>query len=364
MHAAADPAPTDRGDAEPPAVIRVPITRIASVLRTAALAAAAILLLWLLPSVLLLLFFAVLLGATLRGGADWLAVRTGLRAGWMLALISLALVALAAGLVLSIGPRLAQQGADLLSSLQDEARTLQDRYGQTAWGQRIMQHLQQPGDGSGPGALAAPAARVLGVTLDVLASLVLLLITALYLAISPELYIGGVLRLVPIRHRARGRVVMHRTGRTLRRWLLGQLIDMTAMGALTALGLSLLGVPVPLALGALAGLLTFIPYFGAMLAGIPAVLVALSVGAHLALLTVGVFLLVHLVEGYVLSPLIQRHMVEIPPALTVMAMTASGTLFGPLGIILGTPLAAAGMVMVRELYVADLLGDDEVRGSD
>ena len=218
--------------------------------------------------------------------------------------------------------------------------------------------------GAGPDALAAPAARVLGVTLDVLASAVLLVITALYLAISPELYIGGVLRLVPVRHRARGRMVMHRTGRTLRRWLLGQVMDMIAVGVLTALGLFLLGVPVPLALGAVAGLLTFIPYFGAVLAGIPAVLVALSVGPHLALLTVGVFLLVHLVEGYVMSPLIQRHMVEIPPALTVMSMTVSGTLFGPLGVILGTPLAAAGMVMVRELYVVDVLGDDDAREAD
>ena len=361
---AADHSRADGPGAEPPAAIRFPLTWIAAVLRAVALAAAALLLVWLLPSVLLLVFFAVLLGATLRGGADWLAVRTGARASWMLALISLLLIGIAAGLVLSIGPRLAQQGSDLVTSLQDEAARLQDRYGQTAWGQRIMRHLQQPIGGAGPGALAAPAVRVLGLTLDVLASVVLLVITALYFAISPELYIGGVLRLVPIRHRARGRVIMHRTGRTLRRWLLGQLLDMLAVGLLTALGLSLLGVPVPLALAAVAGLLTFIPYFGAVLAGIPAVLVALSVSPHLALLTVGVFLLVHLVEGYVMSPLIQRHMVEIPPALTVMAMTVSGTLFGPLGVILGTPLAAAGMVMVRELYVADVLGDDEVRGDD
>ena len=360
----ADLPVADDPGTEPPAPIRFPLTFIATVLRATALVAAALLLLWLLPSVLLLVFFAVLLGATLRGGADWLAVRTGLRASWMLLLISLVLLAIAVGLALSIGPRLAQQASDLVSSLQHEGRTLQDRYGQTPWGQRIMHHLQQPMAGGGPGALAAPAARVLGMTLDFLASLVLLVITALYFAISPELYIGGVLRLVPIRHRARGREVMHRAGRTLRRWLLGQIMDMIAVAVLTGAGLFMLGVPVPLALGAVAGLLTFIPYFGAVLAGIPAVLVALSVSPHLALLTLGVFLLVHLIEGYVMSPLIQKHMVEIPPALTVMSMTVSGTLFGPLGIILGTPLAAAGMVLVRELYVADVLGDDAVRGTD
>jgi predicted PurR-regulated permease PerM len=350
--------------AEPFPEIRFPVAWIATVLRVVAFAAAAIFLVWLLPSVVLLVFFAVLLGATLRGAADWLAVRTHVRANWMLALVSLLLVAAAAGLVLSIGPSLAQQGADLVTSLENEAKTLQDRYGQTAWGQRIMHHLQQPGAAGSPGAIAAPAMKVLGMTLDFFASLILLLITALYFAISPELYIDGVLRLVPIRHRPRGRQIMHQTGRTLRRWLLGQIIDMIAVAVLTSLGLSLLGVPVPLALGTLAGLLTFIPYFGAVLAGLPAVLVALSVSPHLALLTLGVFFLVHLVEGYVISPLIQKRMVEIPPALTVMAMTASGTLFGPLGIILGTPIAAAAMVVVRELYVADTLGDDEVRATD
>ena len=332
---------------------------IGTLLRAVALAAAVLLLLWLLWSVLLLVFFAVLLGATLRGAADWLAVRTGASATWLLALVTLLLAALAVGLGFLIGPPLAQQSADLASSLASEANALQHHYGDTEWGRRILGDLRSGSPGAGT--FAAPAFRLLGGTLDLAATLILLVITALYLAISPELYIVGLLRLVPIHRRPRARAVMRETGRTLRRWLLGQVVDMIAIGMLTGLGLALLGVPVPLALGALAGLLTFIPYFGAVLAGVPAVLVALSVSPHLALLTLGVFLLVHLVEGYVVSPLIQRRMVELPPAVTVTAMTVAGTLFGPLGIVLGTPLAAAGLVLVRELYVADLLGDDEVR---
>ena len=330
-----------------------------AILRAVALAGAALLLVWLLWSVLLLVFFAVLLGVTLRGVADWLAVRTRVKASWMLAVVTILLAAVAAGFVLSVGPLLARQGSDLVGSLSNEAAALQRAYGHTEWGRRVLGQLRPSGDGTDT--LAAPAFRVLGMTLDVLATLILLVITALYLAISPDLYIDGTLRLVPIRHRARAREVMGETGRTLRRWLLGQLADMVAIAVLTGLGLGLLGVPLPLALGAIAGLLTFIPYFGAVLAGVPAILVALSIGPHLALLTVGVFLAVHLIEGYVISPLIQKRMVELPPAITVMAMTAAGTLFGPFGIVLGTPLAAAGMVVVRELYVADTLGDDEVR---
>ncbi|WP_419729418.1 AI-2E family transporter [Lichenicola sp.] len=350
------PAPSAHGPSGSPA------WSIATALKVAAAVAAAVLLLWLLWSVALLLFFAILLAATLRGTADWLSLRTGVRATWMLALVSLVLVAIAVGFVLAIGPSLAQQGGDLFDSVTKELHTLQDKYGQTRWGKRIAEHLQ-PGGGV-PGSMAAPAMRVLGVSLDLVASLVLLVITALYLAASPHTYINGALRLVPIRHRARGREILHETGRTLRRWLLGQVLDMLVVAVLTALGLSLLGVPVPLALGALAGLLTFIPYFGAFMAGVPAVLVAFSVSPHLALLTLGVFLGVHLIEGYMISPLIQKRMVELPPAITVMAMTVSGTLFGPIGIILGTPLAAACMVLVRELYVVDALGDREVADRD
>ncbi len=187
----------------------------------------------------------------------------------------------------------------------------------------------------------------------------LVLITALYLAISPALYQRGLLRLIAIRHRPRALDVLRDVGRTLRRWLLGQMIDMVVVGLITAIGMGVLGVPVPLALGVVAGVLTFIPYFGAAMAGLPAVLVALTVSPTTALYAVFVFLLCHLVEGYVLSPLVQRRLVELPPALTLLSMAASGALFGPLGIILGTPIAAATMVAVREGYVVSVLGDSE-----
>jgi predicted PurR-regulated permease PerM len=331
------------------------------VLRTTALVAAGVVLLWLLHGVVLLIFFAALLGATLRGAADWLAHRFGWRPKPVLAVLTLLLVLIAAGIAVGIGPSLSQQGGDLVTHLTDEAQALRDRYGNTEWGKRILAHVQGGGEGGGAGAIAQPAIKVLGMTTEFLADLVLLVITALYFAISPELYVGGLLRLVPIRHRPRAAIVLRESGRNMRRWLLGQMVDMLAVAVLTALGLSVLGVPVPLALGVLAGLLTFIPYFGAVLAAVPAVLVALSAGPQLALWVLGVFVLVHLVEGYVISPLVQRRLVEMPPAVTVLSMTAGGTLFGPLGIMLGTPIAAALMVVVREVYVADILGDDDVR---
>ncbi len=336
---------------------RVSGAQLTSILRAVALLGGAGLLLWLFSHVVLLLFFAVLLACTLRGGADVLSSLTRLPAGLMLGLISLVLLALVVGGVWWIGPQLASQATDLIGKLTDETDRLSSHYGSTRWGQAMLQHLR--GSVPTPEAISAPAFKVLGFTLGAVGDLVLLVITALYLAISPALYQRGVVRLIAIRHRPRALEILREVGRTMRRWLLGQMIDMVVVGLITAIGLHLLGVPVPLALGVLAGLLTFIPYFGAAVAGIPAVLVALTVSPTVALYAVLVFLLCHLVEGYVLSPLVQRRLVELPPALTLLSMAAAGTLFGPLGIILGTPMAAAGMVAIREAYVVEILGDTD-----
>jgi predicted PurR-regulated permease PerM len=358
------------GDPDLPAAPPVPATRdrdvasdrvsaaqIAAILRTVTLVAGAGLLLWMFSHVVLLLFFAVLLACTLRGAADGLSHLTRLPAGLMLAVITLALLGLIVGGAWWIGPQLAEQAGDLVNKLSGETNHLLQRYGSTSWAKSLTQHLS----GSTPSAaqVSAPAFKVVGITLGALADLILVVITALYLAISPSLYQRGVLRLIAVRHRPRALEIMHSIGRILRRWLLGQLVDMVVVGAITAIGMSILHVPVPLALGVVAGLLTFIPYFGAVVAGIPAVLVALTVSPTTALYAVGVFLLCHLVEGYVLSPLVQKRLVEMPPALTLLAMTAAGALFGPLGIILGTPIAAASMVAIREGYVVEILGDTE-----
>ncbi len=336
---------------------RVSAAQIAAILRMVTLAAGAGLLVWMFSHVVLLLFFAVLLACTLRGGADGLSRLTRLPAGLMLAVITLALLGLVVGGAWWIGPQLAEQAGDLVNKLSGEVNHLLQRYGSTPWAKSLTQHLS----GSTPSAsqVSAPAFKVVGITLGALADLILVVITALYLAISPALYQRGVLRLIAVRHRPRALEILHSIGRILRRWLLGQLVDMLVVGAITAIGMSILHVPVPLALGVVAGLLTFIPYFGAVVAGIPAVLVALTVSPTTALYAVGVFLLCHLVEGYVLSPLVQKRLVEMPPALTLLAMTAAGALFGPLGIILGTPMAAAGMVAIREGYVVEILGDTE-----
>ena len=316
---------------------------------------------WLLADVVLLMFLGVLVACVLRGVAVWLASRTHLPVGAMLAAASLGGVLLLGAAGAWIAPELVREGQGLTAGVTREWQVLRQDLGQPV----------SSGSGGGgqmfglhgiAGHWASPLRTVLGSTLNVAADAFVVIITALYLAASPDLYMRGALHLVPKERRGRLREVMARIGSVLRLWCLGQLVDMVIVGLLGAAGFRLAGVPAPYALGLLAGLLTFIPYFGAILAAVPATLIALTVGGTTALLALGVCGVCHAVEGYVVAPLVQRRLIDLPPALTVMSMTIAGTLFGVLGVALGTPLAAAGLVAVQMLYVEDALHDQESPG--
>lgn len=324
-------------------------------------AAAVIGAVWALSNVILLLFLAVLLACILRGAAEWVASRTRLPTGLALALVVIALLSAAIGIAYWIGPKLESEGNDLVGRATLEWSALSHRLGLTKMG----------GAGGGPldlhalvGRFAAPAESLVGLSIGAVADVLIVAVTTLYLASSPGLYVRGVLHLVPLRFRPRANEVMAHVGRVLQMWFLGQAIDMAVVMVLSGAGLLLVGVPVPYALAVLSGLLTFVPYIGPIFAAVPAVLVALTVSWPTAIWALGVYTLCHCVEGYVVAPLVQRRMVELPPALTVMAMTTAGTLFGVLGIVLGTPLVAACLVVVRMLYVEDKLGDSSMGAAE
>jgi predicted PurR-regulated permease PerM len=200
-------------------------------------------------------------------------------------------------------------------------------------------------------ALAARVGTAASTTVSAIANVVVVLAGALYLAAQPDLYHRGALRLVPPRRRPSARRGLDALGGALRRWLLMQLAAMAIVGTVTGLALWALGVPSPLALGLIAGLLEFVPIVGPLLAAVPAVLVAFTVGPELALWTGLALLAIQQLEGYVLTPLLARRAVELPPALTLFALVAFVALFGLAGGLLAAPLMVVAFVAVREFYV-------------
>jgi predicted PurR-regulated permease PerM len=316
--------------------------------------------LWLVHSELLMVLLATLLAISLRGAAERVAQHSPLSTRWALALISLVILLLIVGFCVWVGPQLAQQGQDLVKNLIKEGSQLKDKYGQTSWGRAILEQASS-GGGADPKAIAAQAGKAAGASIEGIASLLVLIVTTLYFATNPDLYTKGLVKLAGKPHRERLREVMGKVAHAWRWWFMGQLIDMLVVGVLTTIGLMLVGMPLALALGVLAGLLTFVPYFGAILAAVPAVAIAAGSGLHMVVMTLVVFGVCHLVEGYLVSPMVQDRMVKLPPALLILSMTFMGTIFGPMGIIMASPLAAAALVLVSELYVVDVLGDESGR---
>jgi predicted PurR-regulated permease PerM len=84
-----------------------------------------------------------------------------------------------------------------------------------------------------------------------------------YFAAEANLYISGLVRLVPRGRRARCGEILHETVSAIWYWMLGRLVSMTSLDFLVAMGLWIIGIPLPVALGFLAGILTFVPYIGA-----------------------------------------------------------------------------------------------------
>ena len=327
---------------------------IAVSLRIALLGGLVLLLLYLLSSVLLLVFAAVLIACVLRGGASAIHRWTGLSEGWALVLLIVVLLAVSGGAIWMRGPEIADQATQIADNFVQQAERLEEYVLGTDWGSRLANKV---GGSSWSilGKVTGYVPTLAGSLLGLGSTLVILVATSLFFAASPALYRDGLVRLLPLTWRARGREVLDDMGETLQLWFVGQFVDMIAVTLLTGLGLMLLGVKLAVTLALIAGLLNFVPYIGALAGSLPALLVASSQSPTLVLYVAILVAAVQMLEGNVIAPLIQKRTVSLPPALTILSQTVLGTLFGLLGIILATPFAAAAMVFVRKVYVESTL---------
>jgi predicted PurR-regulated permease PerM len=134
---------------------------------------------------------------------------------------------------------------------------------------------------------------------------------------------------------------------------------MILVGVLSGVGLSIIGIPSALALGLFTGLAEFVPMIGPVVSAVPALLLAFTVGYEEAAWTLALFVVVQQLEGNVISPLLQQEMVSIPPAVSLFAVVAFGTLLGPLGVLLATPLT----VVVFAVWRREALAGPEGQGA-
>ncbi|HVX86176.1 MAG TPA: AI-2E family transporter [Phycisphaerae bacterium] len=208
------------------------------------------------------------------------------------------------------------------------------------------------------------AGNVVTSTLGVIGNIAVVLAVGLFFAINPGLYRRGVVLMFPVGRRGRVGQILSEVGSQLQWWFVGQLCSMASIGVLTFIGLSILRIPMTTTLAILAGLLNFIPNFGPILAATPAVLVAFAphgaqtdLNPSLAGWTILMYVVIQILEGWVITPFFQQRAVELPPALIVIAQVLFALLLGPVGLVLATPMLAATLVIFRMVYVEDILGD-------
>lgn len=199
--------------------------------------------------------------------------------------------------------------------------------------------------------LIGGALPLLNTAAGAISGFVLIVIAGLFIAISPRTYMHGLIVLFPKSRRKRMGEVLPKAGYAMTQWMKGTAIAMVLVGAMAVIGLSLIGVPAALALGVIAGLLEFIPYIGPVLGFVPAIVIALAVSPQAALWVLGLYAIVQFTESNLITPLLMKQMVKLPPALTLLFQTMFGLLFGFLGLLLAVPMLATGKILIEELYV-------------
>lgn len=316
-----------------------------------------LLLLWQLSGPLLLAFAAVIVAVLLRGIADPIAGRTPLGEGAAVALAGLIVVASVSVVIWLFGSAITDQTRQLLASLPTSATELRSMVATWPFGDQIVQ-LDGSGLMNGAGGVVGRLGGYALSTVSVATSLLLTIIAGVFLAVSPRLYRDGLIVLFPRARRAALKEAADTTGRALKAWLTGQLVDMVVVGVMTGVGVALIGLPSPLALGLIAGLLAFVPIVGSIAGAVPGLLLAAQGGWELMAWTLLVYVVVQQIEGNLIYPFIQKRAVALPPVLTLFGILAFGTLFGLPGVLVATPLIVVVFVNVRLLYLRKTLGED------
>jgi len=293
--------------------------------------------------VIFLLLFASIVGTIfLTAIAEWLSLRLRVKRGAALALFILTSLIAIALLGWLLGPNVIQQFSELGVQLPVAAHSLLNQLQSHKWGQWLMQ--QTPDAGQVANGFSFAITRIGGIVVSsasIIAGLAIVFILSLYFSVEPETYYNGMRRLIPEEHRDQFDECAASVAQILRSWVLAKLISMSMVGILVSIGLAIIGLPLAGTLGIIAGMMTFIPNVGPLISVIPAALIALAISPGTGALTLLVFAIVFSLEGYLVTPLLERNIVRLPPALTLTMQLLLVALAGPVGVALAAPLAAA-----------------------
>jgi predicted PurR-regulated permease PerM len=309
-------------------------------------------LLWLLFDVVLIVVGATLVAVLLRLGAEPLVRQFKIPQHLALTLSGFFIAGVIGGAAYLFGSHIGSELQDVLQRANEAQKGIVANLQQSKFGNMLLSHVVGANL-----SVTQILTRVFTISANFVEALVITVLTGIYFAAQPSLYRSGLIKLFPRRWRANAAETVDDIGSALRLWLLGQLLQMLIVGLLSAFATWLIGLPSPLALGLIAGILEFIPYLGPILAAIPAILVATTKDFDAVIWTIVAYVIIHQTEGNLLVPIIQRHMVSIPPALILLGIVTISFVFGTVAMIFAAPIAVILFVLVKKLYVRDSLGE-------
>jgi predicted PurR-regulated permease PerM len=311
--------------------------------------------LWLTKTVVLITVLALLFGVTLSRGVDLLE-RLHVRRALGTLVILLVVLGTIVGIAFAIAPSLNEQMDELKTTMPRAVAQFEAKLRRTPIANAALDAVPtatpKPGQPkqqqSGFARLLFP---VVSNSLEAIAGIVVVIFLAAYFAVDPGLYRRGLMALVPPKRRGRAAELFDDLTALLRQWFLARLMAMVAIGAITGVSLALMKIPAAGALGLIAGLLEFIPFVGPIASAVPAVAMALIVSPSKAIYVIILFTVLQQLEGNLITPLLMKKRLDVPPAVTILAVAALGMVFGVLGMLIAEPFSAVLIMAVRELYV-------------
>jgi predicted PurR-regulated permease PerM len=348
----------------------MPETRHAPVAYRAVVLAAVLLVLGLLfrqlATLMLAVLMTIIIAIPLSAGATRLERRGVPRAIGALLTLLTGLAVLAGVLALIIPTFIDQVNEfvdDVPAIVHDLEQTVGDITGDrpSEVGDSIQEFLQRYTDN--PERLIGPITSIGFSVAGILGALIVMLITAYYMAVRPEPLVEGALRLVPPTRRRHARTVMDRLRTAWIGWMQGVAFDMVISGTLLYIGLSIIGLDFAILFAVLTALLVVVPYFGAFIGGIPPVLFALTDSPEKALAVLAVYILVQQIEGNIIIPVVMSRTTRLHPALIAIGVVVVGQLFGVVGLFVAVPIISAVVILTEEIYVRELEAAHEKRAT-
>jgi len=319
------------------------------------LVACVLLIIWR-ASDLLMLAFGSVLGAVMFRSAARLLQRIGLR-NWRIALtLGTALVLamfVAIGYLLTV--QFGTELAAMLGNLPGTLAKVEEGLAVSPVGRAVVQAAEAAAGGSKIADSLSDIVRGAG---EILINLVIVIVGAMFIAGNPKPYRNAVVLMTPPAARPTMARAMEEMTLALRLWLKAKLITMVIMAVVIGGSLWFAGLESWAALGLLGGLSEFVPYIGPAVAMLPSIGLAASIGGDVLWRTVVAYLAVRVIEGWLMTPFVNRQVVAIPPALTLFTILGVGAVFGVYGVFFAGALLVLAFVGVREFYLRDTLGED------